>query len=208
MIFLKKTLLVLLTLLLFISGCGQKEAKQKYELTPEGIISPKVAEEIIKDTSDTVLLALKNKDAKTLSEYTHPIKGVRFTPYTYVSLENDIIFHEENMLNFFIDQNTYVWGAYDGSGFDISLTPSEYFEKFIYSKDFISPDKVGYNEVLTQSNALENQFSVYELPIVVEYCHNGTAENASLDWVSLRLVFEEYENKWYLTGIIHCQWTI
>lgn len=38
------------------------------------------------------------KDAETISELVHPTKGVRFTPYTYVSLESDVIFSKEEVL--------------------------------------------------------------------------------------------------------------
>ena len=56
---------------------------------------------------------------------------------------------------------------------------------------------------------LENQFEVYDNPIIVEYYFPGfNPEYEGMDWKSLRLVFEQYEDNWYLVGIIHNQWTI
>ena len=68
-------------------------------------------------------------------------------------------------------------------------------------------EQIGYNQVLSTGNMLENQFEVYDNPIIVEY-FPGLSRLTGMDWQSLRLVFEEYENEWRLTGIIHNQWTI
>jgi len=173
------------------------------------IISPETAEKTIKETADKLIHAISVKDAKTISDYVHPVKGVRFTPYTYVSVEKDVVFSKEKMKNFFEDQNVYLWGYYDGTGDEIKLTPGGYYEKFIYSADFKNAEQIGYNEVLSTGNMLENQFEIYDNPIVVEYYFPGfNPEYEGMDWKSLRLVFEKYEDSWKLVGIIHNQWTI
>jgi len=92
--------------------------------------------EIIESIATKTILAIKNKDMEKLSGFIHPDKGVRFSPYTYVRLERDLVFSVNQILNFFNDQKTYTWGVYDGSGLPIELTKKEYFEKFIYDKDF------------------------------------------------------------------------
>ena len=164
---------------------------------------------IIEERAHELMNALKNKDAKTIAAYVHPEKGVRFTPYTRVSLDNDMIFDKEDILTFFEDENIYLWGWYDGSGEEIKLTPAQYYEQFVYSADFINAKEIGYNEVLTGGNVIENQFEVYENSIIVEYyIPEIDPQFEGLDWQSLRLVFEEYEGSWKLVGIIHNQWTI
>jgi len=181
----------------------------EYELTAEGIIKPEFAKSIIEDTSDKVIHAISTKDSEAISDFVHPEKGVRFTPYTHVSLADDIVLNKDQMKNFFNDQEIYLWGYYDGIGDEISLTPNQYYEKFIYTEDFINAEEIGYNEVLSTGNMLENQFEVYENAIVVEYYFSGfNPDYAGMDWRSLRLVFEQYKNDWKLVGIIHNQWTI
>jgi hypothetical protein len=188
---------------------GTKNSEIELEYTAEGIIKPEIAERIIKTRSDELIQALKAKDADLIAEYVHPDKGVRFTPYTHVSTDSDQVFDQESMKGFFSDQQVYLWGNYDGSGYEIRLTPSQYYEKFIYTADFMNAEEVGYNEVLSVGNMLENQFEVYENPIIVEYYFSGfNPEYEGMDWQSLRLVFEEYEDEWKLVGIIHNQWTI
>jgi len=192
-------------------GKDTDEVKDKieYELTEEGIINPKFAEKIIKEISNKVINALSTKDFDTISEIVHPAKGVRFTPYTYVSVDNDVVFNREKIESFLSNQDVYLWGQYDGTGFEISLTPIQYYDKFIYTEDFVNPEEIGYNEVLSRGNMLENQFEVYENAIVVEYYFSGfNPEYEGIDWRSLRLVFEEYEGDWKLVGVIHNQWTI
>lgn len=207
---------ICILLVLGITGCAENVEEKsiekesiEYEYTDEGIIKPEIAKKVIEDISNNVIKALDDKDMDTLSSFVHPIKGIRFTPYTYVSLDNDIVFSKDETKNFFENQNEYIWGVYDGKGDEIKLTPSDYFEKFVYSENFIDPEEIGYNTVLSSGNMLKNQFEVYENPIVVEYYFSGfNPEFQGIDWKSLRLVFEEYEGQWFLVGIIHNQWTI
>lgn len=181
----------------------------EYELTEKGIIKPESAENIIKITADQVIRAIGQKDGELLSGYIHPEEGVRFTPYTYVSVEKDVVFHQEEIKDFFKNQKEFLWGRYDGTGEEIRLTPGEYYNKFIYSDDFRNAEKIGYNEVLSSGNMLENQFEVYPKAIVVEYYFPGfDPQYEGMDWKSLRLVFQQAENQWLLVGIIHNQWTI
>lgn len=194
------------------SGSGQQseiinETHMQYD--ENGILKPEYAKPLIKETADKLLYALSVNDAESISADVHPAKGLRFTPYTYVSLEDDVVFNASEVKNFFNNQEQYLWGHYDGIGDDIFLTPGEYFDKFVYPEDYLKAEEIGYNEVLSYGNMLENQFEVYEDAIVVEYYFSGfNPEYAGMDWRSLRLVFQEYEGSWKLVGLINNQWTI
>jgi len=195
--------------LLPISGQDNIPIDQSKDDTDRQTHETKDPKTIIEEAAHELMNALKNKDARAIAAYVHPEKGVRFTPYTSVSLENDIILKKEDILTFFEDENLYLWGYYDGSGEEIKLTPAQYYDQFVYSADFINAEEIGYNEVLTSGNAIENQFEVYKDSIIVEYHIPGIDPKfEGLDWQSLRLVFEEYDGSWKLVGIIHNQWTI
>ncbi|MFW5735908.1 MAG: hypothetical protein ACOCXB_00985 [Halanaerobium sp.] len=210
--------LILIFTLLFpiTAAAGKQEVHSKpekqleeYCLNEQGIIKAEIAEKIIKEKAEKVIRTIASRDFDKLADYVHPEEGLRFTPYTYVRTEKDIVFTKEQVSNFFENDKKYLWGHYDGSGKEIRLTPREYYHRFIYTNDFINAEKIGYNEVLSSGNMSENQFEVYEDPIIVEYYFPGfKAKFGGMDWKSLRLVFEEYQNKWKLTGIIHNQWTI
>lgn len=113
---------VFVVCMLNISACGTDQPNVgdtvsiEYEYTEDGLIKPEIAEAVIKETSDKLIYAIKEKDADTISDFVHPNKGVRFTPYTYVSLEDDIVFNREEIKGFFEDQGEYIWGFYDGIG--------------------------------------------------------------------------------------------
>ncbi|TDO73394.1 hypothetical protein DFR79_13711 [Halanaerobium saccharolyticum] len=190
-------------------GLKQENNKVEYSLNEDSIIKSEDAEKIIEDKAAEVIQAISSRNFKELAKYVHPEKGVRFTPYTHVDPKKDIVFTKEQVRNFFENENEYLWGHYDGSGKKIRLTPEEYYHEFIYSEDFINAEKIGYNKVLSSGNMQENQFEVYNNPIIVEYYISGSnPDYKGMDWKSLRLVFEEYQNEWKLTGIIHNQWTI
>jgi len=175
----------------------------------EELLSPEEAEEIISARADDVLNLIANKNIKALKEYIHPDKGVRFTPYTYVDLQNDVVFMPSELDGFFSGQSEYCWGSYDGTGEAISLTPAAYYDVFIYDKDYRNADKISYNQQLFNGNMINNAPDVYPGSIIVEYHFDGfDAKYEGMDWRSLRLVFEEYKGEWLLVGIIHDQLTI
>lgn len=186
-----------------------EDNEEETEKDEKGIIKTEYAKKVIEETSAELINAISKKDFEKVSEFVHPEKGVRFTPYTYVAVDNDVVLSPEEMKNFFNDDKTYTWGNYDGRGDEISLTPGEYYDEFIYSDDFKNAEAVGFNEVLSRGNMTENQFEVYQNAIIVEYYFPGfNPDFGGADWKSLRLVFEEYEGAWKLTGIIHNQWTV
>lgn len=164
---------------------------------------------IIESRSREVIRAIKNKDMSKLSSYTHPDKGVRFSPYGYVDTEKDRVYTAAQLAGLVSDGTKYIWGAYDGSGEPIELTFEEYYDKFVYDKDFAAAEEVGYNRIIGRGNTLNNIFEVYPKAIVVEYHFSGfDPQYSGMDWRSLRLVFEEKGGAWYLIGIVHDQWTI
>ncbi|HHW22060.1 MAG TPA: hypothetical protein GXX26_04145 [Clostridiaceae bacterium] len=164
---------------------------------------------IIEKRANDVLTAIKDFDMEKLAEFIHPDKGVRFSPYGFVDVDNDLVFTADEVKNLASDSKIYLWGHYDGSGDPIGLSFQDYYRKFIYDVDFINAEKTGYNQVLGHGNALNNSFEVYKNSIIVEYHFSGIdPKYEGMDWRSLRLAFEKKNDVWYLVGIIHDQWTI
>ncbi|HHV97046.1 MAG TPA: hypothetical protein GXX37_11340 [Clostridiaceae bacterium] len=164
---------------------------------------------IIEERAREVLTAIKNYDMSKLADAIHPDKGIRFSPYGYVDVDNDLVFTAEEVRNLDSDSKTYLWGYYDGSGEPITLNFSDYYKKFIYDVDFLNAEQVGYNKILGQGNSLNNSSEVYKNSIIVEYHFSGfDPQYNGMDWRSLRLAFEKKGDIWYLVAIIHDQWTI
>jgi len=167
------------------------------------------AKSLIESRSQETILAIKNQDAKRLSELVDSDRGVRFSPYSNVDVKNNLVFSPAMIANFFTDKKVYNWGSFDGSGAPINLTPSDYYNRFIYNVDFVTAPQVSYNRILGEGNIINNQLEVYPNAIIVEYYFPGfDPQYEGMDWTSLRLVFETKAGVWYLVGVVHGQWTI
>ena len=176
----------------------------------------------VSDTNELVLarasqavLALRDHDLAELVTLVHPVKGVTFSPYTFVrSLqgapgEADLVFSRDQLAGLWSDPTVYHWGTHDGSGLPIDGTFQAYYGEFVYDVDFAQPEVVGLDEFVGQGNTLNNIREAYPLGVVIEYHFAGfDPQYGGLDWRSLRLVFEEVDGDWFLVGIVHDEWTI
>lgn len=175
----------------------------------DGNVSPDQAQLLIEERSEEVIELIKNQDFTVLSEYIDPDLGVRFSPYTHVDMTNDLVFTGNQLASLFTDTTTHTWGTADGSGEPIDLTFADYYTKFIYNHDFANAESTSYNAALGHGNTINNIRDVYPTSIIVEYYFSGfDPQYDGMDWASLRLVFANKDNQWYLVGIVHDQWTI
>ncbi len=155
------------------------------------------------------LEVLANKDMTKLAAIAHPVKGIRFTPYSYVDTNEDKVFTPSQIKNLMSDNTIYAWGNYDGSGEPINKTFADYYEEFIYDEDYKNPHIIGNNTLIGKGNSMDNLTDVYTNGEFVEFHFTGfDPQYEGIDWSSLKLVFEESGGTWYLVGIIHSQWTI
>lgn len=208
-------MILAIVLVLMISACALPQIKTpntpgpKTEKPDIENIDDKHNDNDINKIAAEVINVLKDKDTDKLSERVHPEKGVRFSPYGYVDVENDLVFVASEIRGLLSNSTIYSWGSYDGTGDPIELKFEDYYKIFIYDVDFANAEKIGYNEILGHGNTLENSAEVYKDSIVVEYHFPGLdPQYEGMDWRSLRIVFEKHNDTWYLVGIIHDQWTI
>lgn len=169
----------------------------------------KSTREIVQSRADEILHALKDGDMQKLAAFVHPDKGVRFSPYASVNIKNDIVIDAGKISGLMTDTSKKTWGVFDGSGKPIDLTFEQYYKKFVYDVNFLEAPQIVFNEVLKRGNSINNVKDAYPKAVFMEYYYSGFDKKfAGMDWRSLRLVFEEKDNIWYLVGIIHDQWTI
>lgn len=155
-----------------------------------------------------VMEDIKNKDFDDLSDYVGS-EGLLFSPYGYVDTENAVVLSEDEVENLDNNNEEYQWGSYDGSGEEILLNFSDYYDEFIYDQDFIEAEIIGNNVRIGQGNSLENIHEVFDDAKFVEFHFSGFEEEyEGIDWVSLRLVFVEDGDSWNLVAVVHDQWTI
>ncbi len=197
--------IIIMILIMAFTGCSQKPIDKNE--TPAKNNSP-ASNNIISVAMDVMEL-IKAKDMNTLSQYVHPTSGVRFTPYFYVDAQTDQVFTPSQAAGLMQDTQVITWGVYDGSGEPINLKFSDYYDKFIYDKDFVNPEIIGNNVAVGSGNMIDNVAEIYPNGHFIEFHFSQfDPQYEGIDWESLRLVFEQHNNTWYLVGVIHGQWTI
>ena len=160
------------------------------------------------ERAESALTCLKEEDYAGLSALVHPQKGVTLTPFSTVSTDYDRTLSSDEVAVLSEDQEIYVWGVMDGSGAPIRSTSGDYFDRFVYNADYAEAPEVGVDTVLMSGNALENVAVAYPLARFVDFCYPSIdpAKNG-YDWCSLKLVFEPWQNDWFLVGMVHSEWT-
>lgn len=155
-----------------------------------------------------VVEILRSRDLAALAERIDPELGLRFSPYTHMNTETDLVFAADE-LPAFSDATKRVWGAADGTGDPIELTFREYFEKFVYNQDFLDAPEISVNAIKATGNSPFNGTEVYPGSSYVEFYFPGfDAQYDGMDWQHLVLVFVPAGEQWNLAAIVHGQWTI
>jgi hypothetical protein len=212
-----RNLLVVGVIIFFAVACKNKSGKKQDEPVVPTMSAADSA--LIKQQKDSTLLSLtkdvltviKNKNYDSLALFIHPVEGVRFSPNAFVDTSGDKIFtaalfKKEATAK---KQQKITWGEYDGSGDPINLTIDEYFKKFVYDVDFLTPENRKVNEFIGGSNSQNNLLAVYDSCDFTESHFSGFDKKFDgMDWRSIRLVFKMKDGKYFLVGIIHDEWTI
>ena len=152
----------------------------------------------------SILGYIRDDDFASLSQVVHPEYGVIISPYATVNLSTNQRFSADEIAALGTNTHTYMWGVYNGSGEPITLTPTEYFSKFIPAAEFLGDTIVGINQIVKRGNALDNITDEFPNVKFIDFHLPGD----DLDWSSLRFGFEEYEGSLRLTVIVYNMWTI
>ncbi len=156
----------------------------------------------------TVLSAIKSYRYDQLREIIHPDLCLQFSPYSYLNSSN-LTFCESEIDLAAASEDLLIWGNYDGTGNPINLSFGEYHKEFVYDQDYFHSLIVGYNTEVSSGNSLNNIQEIYPGGMMIEYYFPGfNPQYGGLDWRSIRLVFVQHGMEWYLTAIIHGEWTI
>lgn len=156
-----------------------------------------------------VCRCLQQQNWGALAAYVHPDRGVTFTPYSTVDPDSDLNFTADQLRSMAQNSNVYTWGFEDGRGEPIQMTFPQYFERYVYDRDYIQAPELGVDRIMTGGNALENLAEAYEGCRFVDFSFPSfDPVGDGLDWSSLKLVFQPGGERWYLVGIVHGEWTV
>ena len=172
-------------------------------------LSSEESQAVIETVDSEIIILLNQRNYTQLANYIHPEKGVRFTPYSESKATDQLLTKEEFLDNIKTDP-TLNWGYYanpdNPEGFPIELTLNEYLETFVYQGDYINSDVIGYNERVNHHFFFLPEFEhiEYKDSIVVEHF----IDDDSYDFLSIKIVYQKYEESWYIVAFINNEWTI
>jgi hypothetical protein len=193
------------------TGNARKDSVAKR--SPTGVsqdsFSTNAKEELLMQLSEKVLKSLKTKNLAELVSFIHPTAGIRFSPYGYIDTINGRTVSAAKLITLGKEQTPVKWGLYDGSGETITLSIDKYFERFVYSKDFLNAEKRTINKSNKTGNSLDNLKEIYPDADYTEFYFPGfDPKFEGMDWQKLRLIFRTENNRPWLIAIVHDEWTI
>lgn len=198
-----------------ITSCGPVDrihpAREPMSQTDDMISEPSVTmPETISafEISIKVLTAIRNRDYQLLADYVHPEKGIIFSPDSYVDYNEDPIFSAEQIRAFGSDNTIYSWGYFDVSEKLIELTASEYFDEFVYDKEYIYSRQIGINTIVCSGNLEENVADLFPNAIFIDFHDEGTEEVDRIDWSDLKIVLEKYNGALNVIAVINSRATM
>jgi hypothetical protein len=158
-----------------------------------------------------IITAFKNFNYDSISRFIHPEEGVRFSPYSSISIKKDVLVKIEEVQAWKNKkkQAKIEWGSFDGNDKPINLTADEYVKRFVYDVNFLKVDSIKVNKFIGNGNTVNNLTEVYPGTSFVEYYYPGVdKKNGPHYWRSLRLVYKFKDGKYFLVGVVHDEWTI
>ena len=200
--------LSILFLTLLLVSCKSGDTNSADLIADVTADNPPNTEVSAKEVAMEIVGTIRLTDQDRLLSYLHPNKKVRFTPYTFVQPNFDLAFTKDEITSLFTDPIPYTWGYQPGSGEPIKLTFQDYFDAYIADSDYALAPEVTVDQKLERGNSIDNAAEIYPDARIVEFHYSGfDAQYEGLDWVSLRLVLEKLNSKWYVVGFIHDSWT-
>ena len=199
--------------ILAITGC-QSSAESSATTSNQSTGTPSVA--VVSDMSQQTLRqqamriqrALANKDFSRITDDIHPTRGVRFSMYAYVHLDKDKVFSREQFAQYLNQSKIrFTWGELDGVGEELIVPLPEYLDTWIDGKKYNNA-RITVNTFESRGNMINNVNEAYPKSDVVDFHYKGSDKYDGIDWRGMRLVFDEYQGKRYLVGIINDRWTV
>ena len=158
-------------------------------------------------TANEILADLQAENFTDVAAYVSSSDGLTFCPYAGGCIDNGgVTFTKAQLPGFMNDPTDYLWGYQDGSGFELNLTPAEYYDEYLMDATYTAKERYGRT---IQPTTHEFIHQVYPDATIVEFYFPGTAQYDQMDWQSLNMVFEKNSSgDWVLLAIINDRWTI
>ena len=158
--------------------------------------------------SEEILNHIKTRNYKKFALFIHPKDSIRFSPYANIDTTKDRVLSSDQFLQLAKQKKEINWNSSWDAEKPELLNIDGYFKKFVYDVDFLNADLISINQYHSQGTDLNNINEAYPGCDVVEFFFSGFEEKyEGLDFRALRLVYNIRNNKIFLVGIVHDEWT-
>lgn len=107
------------------------------------------------------------------------------------------------------DTETFMWGYTDGQGLEIDMTRKEYFEKYLFTHDYLNAHVIAVNETVGRGNSVNTIITDSTGRNFVAFHFSGfNPTYEGMDWTTIYFVFDLEGGKYKLRGIAKDNWTI
>lgn len=164
-------------------------------------------EEKLLQLNTEMLNLLAEKKYEEIANYIHPVKGVTISMYGTLKPDENTHLSANDFRDLLKSGEVRMWGEKDGSGERYEASLQDFLENWLFARDY-REGTVSIDTVRAQGNSLNNMKMIFPESHFTENYIPGTELYGGLDWNALRFVFEDYNGKPYLVGIISDRWTI
>jgi len=145
---------------------------------------------------------ISKKDWLAFTTLIHPKDGVRFAPYAFISELEGVVIQQKNFLEFTKSDKKTLWGEYEGSGDDIKLSWSAYYQDFLYAAPYLSGKQGNRNQELEGSSTVNNILKIYK-PEEVAYYEFHLVDTVNDGWRTLRVVTKKADTGWFVVALVN-----
>lgn len=161
-------------------------------------------------SDEAAVYFLKLIKEQNYEELSHNISnsGLRLATSPYLS-ETNLILTPSQVAKINSNSNQFNFGQSDGSGEPIMLTLQEFFERYVYSHDYLAIDQSSLpNQQIYHSSTLNNIEQIYPNSTIQTHTYPGSSQFDNMDWQKLNLVIEAEPSGFKLKALVNEEWTI
>ncbi len=161
--------------------------------------SAQIEKKRVLESAGKIVVALKDRDFKKISEFVNPVKGLWFAPFALdMSLKKNV--SKSRLAKMIADKRKYYWAKppTKEQEYTVKMSFAEYYEKFLFNFDYQKSDSITFNDsrIVLNSRISPNKEIRKAFPkgVFVEYLIDAEESNGT----SFFLVFQNYRSKSYL----------
>jgi hypothetical protein len=148
--------------------------------------------------------AIQERDGNHLAEISSPERGLRFRRYWR---SEGVRFENQQINNVFNLTQSYFWGVADGSGEDINGSFSDIIVPLL-DRNLVGSTEVGCNEILNGGTA-----GIIQLPFRYEGAnyysmYRPAPADQELDWGTWVVGIERWQERYFVSFLVHFEWEI